>query len=707
MISRLSFRYFESLNSKKSVKIIILLATGLIASLLIFLPISLRQVNLEIKPGEVSPQDITAPKSITYTSDVITKEKRDQAEKQTQPVYMPADLNITRQQLAKLQTTLSYIETIISDEYSTKEEKLNDIAALSNTPISNDISEDILALDISKWKTLRIETMRVFEQIMRNPIRDYQVENTKQGVQSLVSFSFPEDQITIINTLIAPNIVANSMYSEEATINARLNAKKAIAPITRTFLEGEKVVDKGHIITEADIEALEQLGLKRPQTRVEDIISIFSIVSICTAFVGLFFSRRKFSLVMDARSVLAISVIFLLFLIGARLSIPARVVIPYLYPLAAFGLTLACLFNVEIGLIFSLIISILATYNSDSSADLMVYYSLSSLCGVLILGRGYRIANFLLSGIMIGVSGSAVILAFRLTETSIDFIGLATLIGASFLNGLASASIALVLQFLFSQLLGLTTALRLLDLSRPDHPLLQSILFKAPGTYQHSLQVANLAERAAEAIGADALLVRVGALYHDAGKAANPLFFIENQIPGTINPHLEMDPTESASIIIQHVSDGMALANQHRLSSRVKDFIVEHHGTMITRYQYAKAIEKHGDDNVDKTLFRYPGPKPSSKETAILMLADGCEAKARAELPKDEDELRLLVKKVFEYIQKDGQLDNTNLTLRDLHVISENFITTLKNTHHPRILYPEPPEKKSSITISDTSNLGN
>jgi cyclic-di-AMP phosphodiesterase PgpH len=685
------FGYIESLLSRRSTKLIILVATGFVASLLIFLPIGLRQVNLEVKTGEVSPKDVIAPRSITYTSDILTEEARDKAEDNTQLVYLPADLSVTRQQLDRLQTVLNYIDFVSKDTHSTHAEKLSDIAALSDVRINNELSEKILAMDNSRWQTLQQETLRVFEQIMRNTIKDYQVETIRQNVSSYISFSFTEDQISIISTLARPYIIPNSIYSEEATLNARLSARASVTPITRTFLEGETVVDRGHIITEADIEALEKLGLKRPQTRIEDILSILCIVAICTAFTGLFFQRRKFSITFDTKSVLAISSLFLLFLLGARFAIPARVVLPYIYPLAAFGLTLSCLFNVEIGLIFSIIISILATFDTNTTLDLTIYYCISSLCGVLVLGRGYRFANFLWTGITIGVAGSLTVMAFRLTDSNIDFIGITTLVGAAFLNGIASASIAIVLQFLFSQLLGLTTALRLLDLSRPDHPLLQFILFNAPGTYQHSLQVANLAERAADAIGADALLTRVGALYHDAGKASNPQYFIENQVPGANNPHSQLDPIKSAEIILHHVSDGINLANQYHLSPRVKDFILEHHGTLITRYQYAKAVELNGGNYVEQTPFKYAGPKPESKETAILMLADVCEAKARAELPKDENELRVLVKKVFDYVQQEEQLDKTNLTLRDLRIISETFVSILKNTHHPRILYPEPP----------------
>jgi putative nucleotidyltransferase with HDIG domain len=233
--------------------------------------------------------------------------------------------------------------------------------------------------------------------------------------------------------------------------------------------------------------------------------------------------------------------------------------------------------------------------------------------------------------------------------------------------------------------------MQLMDLTRPDQPLLQKILREAAGTYQHSLQVANLAEQAAERIGADPLLTRVGALYHDAGKLANPAFFIENQAPGMVNPHEGFEPEVSAQTIIRHVSDGLEIGQKYRLPKRVLDFIAEHHGTTLTRYQYVRAVLAAGGDEsrVVKEEFRYPGPCPQSQETAIIMLADGCEARVRAERPKEEDDLRVLIKAVIDDRVAAGQLDDTYLTLLDLNEIVDSFTATLRGVYHPRIIYPQ------------------
>ena len=195
-------------------------------------------------------------------------------------------------------------------------------------------------------------------------------------------------------------------------------------------------------------------------------------------------------------------------------------------------------------------------------------------------------------------------------------------------------------------------------------------------------------------------MTRVGALFHDVGKSMNPAFFIENQVQGEMNTHEDIDPAEAASTIISHVTDGVALARKYRLPRRIDDFILEHHGTMLTRYQYNQALEAAGSDKskVDEKNFHYPGPSPRSRETALLMLADGSEARTRAERPQNEEDMRRIVLSTIEHAQKQGQLDNTQLTLRDLSLISDAFINVLRGTHHPRISYP-----KETPTAMDVS----
>ena len=301
----------------------------------------------------------------------------------------------------------------------------------------------------------------------------------------------------------------------------------------------------------------------------------------------------------------------------------------------------------------------------------------------------FSITDFI-TGLALALSGSAVVLSYRMLNAYLDVTGAGTLIGASFANGVLSISLALIFQYLISQILGKTTALQLMDLSRPDHPLLQQLLINAPGTYQHSLQVANLAEQAAKEINADALLVRVGALYHDVGKSTNPGFFIENQALSQVDTHENMDPVLSAATIIQHVTDGEKLAKKYRVPLPIQAFILEHHGTLLTRYQYNQAvIDAGGEEKVEKSLFQYPGPIPQSRETALLMLADGCEARMRSENPESVEEITAIIRKSVEFYMKKHQLDDSDLTLTNIQSVIHSFSRTIQNTYHHRIKYPE------------------
>jgi len=697
---------FLNPRNRNLFRISLLVLASLASIVILILPIASRPSIAPLKVGDVSSQDIQAPYSLNYVSDILTNQSRFEAEKNVSPVYLPTDPGIARTQIENLRLTLNYISTIRADSYSSNAQKIEDLTKIDNSSLSTDSAKKIIALSDSQWQSLQQESLNVLEQVMRNSIRDDQVKDAQRNIGTYISYSVPEDQALLISQLVSPFIVANTLYSEELTQAARQEAGNAVAPVNRTYISGEIIVRRGQLITETTLEALQKFGLIRQQNKSQDTLAAISLVLTLSTMIALFFSRRKMPLLDDLKSLLVITIVFIVFLAGARFIVPNRAVVPYLFPIPAFGLMVASLFSMESGLILSLALSILSAYGLSNSLDLTLFYMLTGAFSILVLGKGRRTGNFFSAGLAVGAVGSAVIIAYRLPDALTDWVGITTLVGVSFLNGIATASITLLFQYLFAQLLGKTTALQLLELSRPDHPLLQFILSNAPGTYQHSLQVANLAEQAAEAIGADPLLTRVGTLYHDAGKAVNPGFFIENQLSNNLNPHDDLEPLASATTIIQHVTDGVQLATKYHLPPRLLDFILEHHGTLMTRYQYAKALEAANNDTnkVDVNLFRYPGPSPRSKETALLMLADGSEARARAEVPKDEEELRIIIKKVIDFCQQEGQLDQTSLTMRDLTTITDSFVNTLLNTYHPRIKYPELKKNKKDTT-EELSNL--
>lgn len=683
-------------------RITLLIVVSIISYGALVLPKLLFGNTVPLQPGDVSPNDFQATRTDNYISEVRTEQERREAEEAVIPVYAPPNPTIARGQIERLRAALQYIALVREDENATPQQKAADIRALSDVKLEDEIIERILALPAARWEAIQQEALSVLEQVMRRTIRDQDLDATRRTVPSLVSLALNEEQAMLVAELVQAFVVPNSLLSEQLTAAAKQDARDAVEPVTQEYKLGEIIVLRGQIITPADFEALQQFGLIEESSPWQDYVGAGALVVVVAGFVNLYFSRRHLPFQYEARSLVLVAMLFILFIVSARLTIPNRTVLPYAFPLSAMGLLIATLFGVETGIVFSIALAILAPYNLPNAFDLMPYYLLSSIVGVLVLGNARRVWTFFRAGMATALAGIGMLAAFRFPFVQMDAVALLQLSGAAIFSGLAASSIALLLQYFLAQALGLTTALQLIEISRPDFPLLQFFLRNAPGTYQHSLQVANLAEQAAEAIGADALLTRVGALFHDVGKALNPTFFVENQPQDQLNTHEDLAPQESAEAIIKHVNEGVVLAHKHRLPRRIDDFILEHHGTMITRYQYNQAVEAAGGDEskVDKEKFRYPGPRPRSRETALLMLADGSEARARAERPEDEEAIRRIVLSTIEVAQKQGQLDETQLTLRDLSLITDVFVNILRGTHHPRISYP-----KESPATQDVSTI--
>ena len=581
--------------------------------------------------------------TIEYVSQVRTDEARQAAEKSVLPVYTAPDPAIARKQIDQLNAVLQNISAIRSDTTSTTDQKQAALSARTDLTLRPESIPLILSMSDARWNAVQQESVRVLEQVMRNPVRADNLDFVRNDISSHVSLTLNEQDAALVTDLVSAYVVPNSQYSQDLTTAAQQAARDAVQPVMVSYKAGETIVAGGDIITPAELEAMQEFGLIEAEQPVETYLSAGALTLSCAFFIGLYFYRRpRIAFLSDPRSLIILAFVFLIFVITSRLVVPNRTIVPYAFPLPAVGLLLATLFGMEIrhrpvpGDVHPGEATVFRT-----RSILMPYYLLATLCGVVMLGQARRFWAFLRAGLAVAMAAVAMILAYRLSYGPIDWIGLATLVGAALFNGLASASLALLLQYLLAQFLSLPTALQLLEISRPDFPLLQMFLRNAPGTYQHSLQVANLCEQAAEQIGADPLLSRVGATFHDIGKAAaDPSFFIENQAPGSINTHSDITPEKAAAAIIRHVTDGVKLAHKYRLPRRIDDFILEHHGTMLTRYQYTQALEKAGGDasKVELENFRYPGPRPRSRETGILMLADGVEARARAESPDSEED---------------------------------------------------------------------
>jgi putative nucleotidyltransferase with HDIG domain len=504
----------------------------------------------------------------------------------------------------------------------------------------------------------------------------------------------------LASELIGPLLVPNSSFSAERTEQERDKAEAAIPPVVESIVQGEVIVRGGTKVDEVDIARIHALGLDEQRLDIAAIGGWFLLCGLLVAMVVAWL--RMFRPAYWHRNNVVVLIWLLVATATFALQITAgRPALPFILPIAAVGLLVTVLLDAETAILVSAAMAIIAGAVNGPSLELGTYAMLGNVAGILAIRRGDRLQNFIQAGAAIFVVQAVVVTAFSLLGER-DLTGVVQLIGAAALSA-GGAAVATVGSFaVLGSVFGLMTVFQLLELANPSQPLLRRLLVETPGTYHHSLMVGNLAERAAEAIGADPLITRVAAYYHDVGKLANPLAFIENQSGGE-NIHDELEPEESAQILKQHVADGIDIAYASKLPKALIAFIPQHHGTATMSYFSAKAREeaaapygglateegKRAAEAVDQQRYRHAGPKPQSREAALLMLADGVEASVRSLTSRDEPAIRAMVARIILERLEDGQFDECDLTLRDLSLIQEAFVSQLLGMYHQRVAYPQ------------------
>lgn len=639
--------------------------------------------------GSIAPTDIRAPVGATFISEILTERKRQEAVAGVNPIYAPPDPNVARQQIQLLRQIIEFIDNVRQDPFGTPEQKNRDINSITALTLDETTVQTILNMNDATWDSVSDEAVTVLERVMRESIREADLEQAFDQIPTQVSLRFDPQAAAVVVAVVHDLLRPNRFLNLTATDAARVAAANAVDPQSRSFERGQVIVRAGTRIEALDYEALSELGLlTTADRRAQMIVRAFLASLLVLIALAMYIARFPTKFNTSARSVGLLTAIFLAALLGARILNGGENLI-YLYPAAAMALLLVAIAHLEIAIVAGFGLALLVGLMSNNSLEITMSIGIGSMIGSLILRRTERFNNYFAAGMLIGLSDVVIVTLFNLEALVSGDSNFGTLTLYALLNGVLAAMTSLAGMYGLTLLFNLPTSLKLVELSHPNQPLLQLLLRKAPGTYQHSLQVANLAEQAANAIGADADLVRVAALYHDIGKTNDPGFFVENQ-SDLSNPHDALnDPYRSAAIIIDHVIDGDKMARQYRLPTRVRDFILEHHGTTQVTYFYNKALEAAGDDEaVDVSEFTYPGPKPQSRETAIIMLADSCESTVRARKPTHKTQIAEIVQNIFDTRMRDGQLDECGLTLRDLTRIKEIFIDMLQAVFHPRINYP-------------------
>ncbi len=708
----------KSRSQLQTASLVLLTALFLIISTLVVAADALLTpgVTLNLSAGQVATSDIRAPTGVTYESEVLTRQRRDVAANSVPAVYDPPDPGIARQQIGLARQILDYIRDVRADEYASQEMLIEDIKAISGLSLPQDVIITILNSSPERWQNIDQQIIAVLERVMRTEIRDDTLRSIKANIPNMVSIMFREDEVVLISAIVEDLIQTNTFYNEERTQQARQAAADAVLPEVRSFNRGQFVIRDGSVVTEADMEALAQLGLLEPEdTRMQHFVSALALNMILMALFGMYTWQFYPTVFRDIPLMLLLGGIFLVILIGARLVGQTQTAQAYLYSTAVLGLLFATLAGPQIAVIGTIILAGLVGVMGGGVFSLSMMALVGGIMGILTLKNTERLNSYFMSGILIGLVNAGMIVVLYLGGLIPPALNLLVVLGAGFLNGVLAGVIALAVLYLISNVFNIPTSLRLIELTQPNQELMQRLLREAPGTYQHSLQVANLAELAAERIGANAMLTRVGALYHDVGKMAAPHFFVENQVDG-INPHDSLnDPIKRARIIIGHVIEGEKMARRYRLPARIRDFILEHHGTTMPMYFYNRAVQIAGgdEDAVDRTVFTYPGPRPRTRETAILMLADSCESTVRARRPQNTQQIVDTVKYVFDTRMREEQLSDSGLTLRDVSIIQRVFVESLQGVFHARISYLKDlyadgktrPEAASAATREGAANI--
>jgi cyclic-di-AMP phosphodiesterase PgpH len=665
--------------------------------------------TLALGVGQVARQDIIAPLSLSYESEVLTGLAQQAASDAVPRVYDPPNPAILREQVQVARNILDFIATIRADTLATPANQQADLAKIEALTLSADLHMAILALSDDDWQALDTQVMQVLERAMRSQIRAEDVRTVQNNLPNLVSISLTEGQSTLVVAIVSNLIRPNMLFNEERTNLAKEKAASEVKPVMRSFIQGQIVIREGSLVSEADHEALTQLGLLQPIDQRWRMLAGAGLAVLLSLLLFTVYVRQlHVDLYNDPARIAMIAFLFLITLGAARLFGSDDTFIAHLYPAAAFSLVVLAIAGVGVAAVATGALALLVGVSLSTSLEPAAFVLCGGMAGLLLIRHSERVNAYFAAGVAIGAMNIVVGVLFGLMQNNLDPSTLLPIIPAGLISGGLAAGLGLVGLYLSSSLLNLPTGIKLLELQQPNQALLQRLLREAPGTYQHSLQVANLAELAAERINANALLVRVGALYHDIGKLTAPAFFAENQAEG-VNPHGQMSPQESARLIISHVTEGAKLARHHRLPQVIVDFILQHHGTTRTLYFYNQALAAVGCDEskVDEELFTYPGPTPQSREAAIMMLADASETIVRAKRSRDKSEIAEVVESLFRARFDCGQLDQSQLTLQDLRAIKEVFITSLQGVFHPRISYPATPTPRLTQEFTPKPGLFN
>lgn len=708
----------------------------------------------QYKEGDIARESIISPADITVTDNEETEKLRQIARDSVQPIFR-LDANRSDEAVQTFRSSWESLRRSSDASNSNSANKSNENSA-ANTKWRGAGNVDVGK--IFSARTFSSNELEAITRVLRENStgsiyddKDQQflqneislIDPKKPNQQSIVSMaessmtslsearnklsggleqirSLSDAEVQAFNSALAPLIQPSVVFDSVLTEKARNTIAGGVEPVTISLKRGQTIVREGDTITPNVLSQISAIRSYSTSTRnVNRFFGLLVLVSALFWAAWKFIQHRGvvprmtlseertfalFGFIVIVQTVL-MAAFFFLADVTAQKNIKAPLNDPSLWAFAipfAFGsLLMTLLADRRTALFTGLFLSIIAGFLAPKSLEFVVYSAIASAVAVYGIGRYRSRSSVTIAGILVGAVSAAVAVAligYTQQPFILNTVMLAVACGLG--SGLVTAAVTAVFLPLCENFFGILTDVKLLELSNADLPALGQLAMRAPGTNQHSHAVGQLAEEACRAVGGNALLTRIGALYHDIGKSAAPEHFVENQTGR--NPHDKLKPQQSAKIIVSHVTYGIKLGKEMGLPQRIIDFIPQHHGTRTLHYFLKKAqAEAHEPEEIDENDFRYPGPKPQFKEAAIMMIADSCEAAARSLSEPTPENIRFIVTKIIDAILADDQLDECDLTLRELTQIREAIIKSLVAIYHSRVDYPGyvPPNSRPSVEI--------
>ena len=692
MIIKKSGRILNFLGDYKRIVVFIITFMIIFATL----ATSVVTKKYDLRVGEIATTDIKASREVVNTVETEAK-KIEAIEKVGKQYSLQTDIQ-KNSQITLEEFFLNLKEAITTKD--TESSNGNTTSKLQLEILNEDNPFDLTTSEEMYLLTLNEEQINKMYDVLLNAINDaYNISINEDSTETLnkaiqiaqdvVYNNYNDEHIIsisdkIINVLVKPNL----FYDNEKTEEAQQEAAKNVTPVV--YKKNQTIVEEGKPITEAQIQALDELGLLNNSKFNISLYLALAIMVIIVMYIQNRYLKKYYKDIYNNSSkLIMINIITIMTIVFARVFSIAS---PYLIPLACTPILLTLLLNYRISLVVSITNIILMAVAVSFNTEIIILAIVSVIVGATFLKKMQQRNDIVYSCIYIAILNGVMTLSISALVTSNlkeILLDTAFILVGSLLSGILSTGL---LPF-FESMFDIVTNVKLLELSNPNNPLLKKLLMEATGTYHHSVIVANLAEVATEAVGGNALLARIGAYYHDIGKTKKPYFFKENQL-GKENPHDDITPELSKLLIISHVKDGLELAREYKLPKVIQDFIPTHHGKTLVKYFYLTAKNNaENPDDIKEEDYMYPGPKPKTKEQCILMLADSVEAAVRSINNPTKEKIENMVDNIVKDKLSSGQLDDSQLTISDVKKIKKCFLKTLNGIYHERIEYPKDERK--------------